>query len=105
MHGWPRCRHPHYHLPSGASAGQDDGMDFTLSDLGHLAHASERRLYTLVGWMLCIVPSKVHHPFEQRAHLSELVEAAMRTLRQIDRLFSPEEPLDEAFEFLTPHQC
>ena len=79
-------------------------MNFMLSDLGHFAHASKRRLYALVGWLLCIVLGKAHHRFKQRAHLSEFVEAAMRALRQIDHLFSAEEPLDEAVEFLTPHQ-
>ena len=57
------------------------------SDLGHFAHASKRCLYALVGWLLCIALNKVHHRFKQRPHLSEFVEAAMRTLRQIDHLF------------------
>ena len=65
----------------------------------HFAHASKRRLYARVGWLLCIVLSKVHHRFKQRAHLSEFVETAMRILRQIDHLFSAEEPLDEASKF------
>ena len=28
----------------------------------------------------------------------------MRMLRQVDHFFMPEKPLDEAVEFLTPHQ-
>jgi hypothetical protein len=45
-----------------------------------------------------------HYRLKQCAHRSEFVETAMRTLRQIAHLFSAEEPLDEAVEFLTSHQ-
>ena len=68
VQGWPRRRHPRDHMLSGASAGQDDGMDFMLSDLGHFAQASKRRLHALVGWLPCIVRNKAHHRFKQRAH-------------------------------------
>src|SRR5208337_4432778 len=36
MHDWPLCLNPREHLPSGAAAGQDNGMDFILRNLRHL---------------------------------------------------------------------
>jgi hypothetical protein len=70
----------------------------------HLTHALERCLYASVGRLFGPVPGKLHYPREQRAHLTAFVETAMRTLRQVDHLFSPKKPLDEAVEFLSPHQ-
>ncbi len=64
MQSWPLCRHPRKHLPSDAGAGQDDGMDFVISDPGHLAHASKRRFHALISRLFRVVHSEDHHGFE-----------------------------------------
>jgi len=92
------------HLPSRAGAGQDDGMDFVFRVPRHLADMSQRRLHALVSRRFRVVRSQGRNGSEQRPHPPESVETTMRTLRQVDYFFTPKKPLDEAVEFLTPHQ-
>jgi hypothetical protein len=69
----------------------------------HLPDMSQRHLHAFVSHWFRVAHTKDEHGFEQRAHLPEVVEATMRTLRQVDHFFTPEKPLDEAVKFLTPH--